>query len=209
MKTYPRVIDLLKNELNFTKSVNAIVKRTTLTHNTIGNYLEGRAEPTQSSLEKIGKAYGKSVAWLRGDEAPESALHSIPASNGMIPVVGKGQGGSSAFWEDAYPAGQGMNRIHRPHDVNDPKAFALEVSGDSMSPKFEEGDIVVVSPEAQIRNGDYVVVKTDRGEVMIKRIRIKDNLVILESVNPNHETRILDRKEIDFTYRVVWSKMRG
>lgn len=67
MKTFPRVMELLKNDLRRTGSVNAIVKKTGLTHNTVGNYLEGRAEPTQSSLEKIGKAYGRSPAWLRGD----------------------------------------------------------------------------------------------------------------------------------------------
>lgn len=66
-KTYPRVIELLQEQLRRTGSVNAIVKKTGITHNTIGNYLEGRTEPTQVSLEKIGKAYGKSVAWLRGD----------------------------------------------------------------------------------------------------------------------------------------------
>lgn len=67
MKTFQRVMDVLKEDLKRTGSVNAIVRRTQLTHNTVGNYLEGRAEPTQSSLKKIGRAYGKSVAWLRGD----------------------------------------------------------------------------------------------------------------------------------------------
>lgn len=67
MKTFPRVMELLQEQLRRTGSVNAIVKKTGLTHNTVGNYLEGRAEPTQSSLEKIGKAYGRSVSWLRGD----------------------------------------------------------------------------------------------------------------------------------------------
>lgn len=67
MKTFPRVVELLQSDLRRTKSVNAIVRKTRLTHNTVGNYLEGRAEPTQSSLKKIGAAYGKSIAWLRGD----------------------------------------------------------------------------------------------------------------------------------------------
>jgi transcriptional regulator with XRE-family HTH domain len=67
MKTFPRVKELLQEQLRRTGSVNAIVKKTGLTHNTVGNYLEGRAEPTQASLEKIGKAYGRSPAWLRGD----------------------------------------------------------------------------------------------------------------------------------------------
>lgn len=67
MATFPRVVELLKADLAAGLSVNRIVKKTGITHNAIGAYLEGRAEPTQSSLEKIGAAYGKSVSWLRGD----------------------------------------------------------------------------------------------------------------------------------------------
>lgn len=67
MKTYPRVMQLLKEKEEETGSVNAIVKRTGLTHNTITNYLAGRSEPNQKSLELISSAYGKPVSWLRGD----------------------------------------------------------------------------------------------------------------------------------------------
>jgi transcriptional regulator with XRE-family HTH domain len=81
MKTFPRVMELLKEQLRRTGSVNAIVKKTGLTHNTVGNYLEGRAEPTQASLEKLGKAYGRSPAWLRGDTdvntPPEGSIEVI------------------------------------------------------------------------------------------------------------------------------------
>lgn len=79
-KTFPHVQELLREELRRTGSVNAIVKKTGLTHNTVGNYLEGRAEPTQSSLEKIGKAFGKSVAWLRGDTNINVPPEEKPAS---------------------------------------------------------------------------------------------------------------------------------
>lgn len=67
MKTFQRVVDTLKADLAAGMSVNAIVKKTGITHNAIGAYLEGRSEPTQASLEKIAAAYGRSVAWLRGD----------------------------------------------------------------------------------------------------------------------------------------------
>jgi transcriptional regulator with XRE-family HTH domain len=90
-------------------SVNAIVKKTGITHNAIGAYLEGRSEPTQSSLEKISKAYGKSVAWLRGDvenDAPFMIngvpLEPMPGPSGLIPVVSQASAnGDGPLWEDA------------------------------------------------------------------------------------------------------------
>lgn len=66
-KTFPRVRELLQAEIQKAKSVNQIVKKTGLNHNTIGSYLEGRSEPTQHSLELISAAYHLPVAWLRGD----------------------------------------------------------------------------------------------------------------------------------------------
>lgn len=67
MKTFPRVYELLQKESRAGTSVNAIVRKTGITHNTIMAYLEGRAEPTQRSLEKLAKTYHVTVAWLRGD----------------------------------------------------------------------------------------------------------------------------------------------
>jgi len=59
MRTFPRVIELLQKELEKTGSVNRIVSRT------------GRSEPTQDSLEKIARAYGRRISWLRGDSDTE------------------------------------------------------------------------------------------------------------------------------------------
>ena len=35
--------------------------------------------------------------------------------------------------------------------------FALQIDGDSMSPKFLEGDVIVIDPNLEARPGDYVV----------------------------------------------------
>lgn len=67
MKTYPRVIELFKKDLRGGVTLRGLVRKTGLNSNTVANYLEGMTEPTQASLEKISCAYGKSVAWLRGD----------------------------------------------------------------------------------------------------------------------------------------------
>ena len=41
--------------------------------------------------------------------------------------------------------------------VLDDTAYALEITGDSMLPVYREGDIIIVSPKATVRNGDRVV----------------------------------------------------
>ena len=48
--------------------------------------------------------------------------------------------------------------------------MSLEISGDSMAPVYRDGDRIVVSPAADVRRGDRVVVKTRKGEVMAKQV---------------------------------------
>ena len=66
------------------------------------------------------------------------------------------QAGRDGFFDDAgYPTGTGWDAIDFPN-VGDPNAYALEISGDSMEPVYRDGDIIIVSPAANVRRGDRV-----------------------------------------------------
>lgn len=66
-KTPERVRQIIKEMVKELGSINRVVKKTGITHNTIGTWLEGRSEPETESLIKLSSACGKPVAWLRGD----------------------------------------------------------------------------------------------------------------------------------------------
>ena len=123
-----------------------------------------------------------------------------------IPLIGFVQAGVSGFFDDAgYRTGGAWDEIPFP-GLGDPYAYALEVTGDSMEPVFRDGDSIIVSPQANIRRGDRVVVKTKGGEVMVKvLLRQSARKLDLQSLNPNHEDRSLLIEEIDWMARVVWA----
>jgi phage repressor protein C with HTH and peptisase S24 domain len=63
-----------------------------------------------------------------------------------------------------------------------------------------------VSPDAGIRRGDRVIVKTTRGEVMAKQLaRRSARKVELTSLNSSHPDRILDAEEVQWMARIVWA----
>lgn len=75
-----------------------------------------------------------------------------------------------------------------------------------MLPLYRDGDVIVVSPTAQLRRGDRVVARTREGEVMVKVLhRQTPRQVELHSLNPEHANRILDLGEIDWMARIVWA----
>ncbi|MEG3618986.1 helix-turn-helix transcriptional regulator [Magnetovibrio sp. PR-2] len=158
--------------------------------------------PSTESIAKILKATGADLsqftAYIQNGETP------TPRN---VPLIGFAQAGAEGFFDDAgYPTGGGWDAVPIP-GTTDGHAYALEISGDSMDPVFRDGDIVIVSPEADIRRGDRVVVKTSGGEVMAKvLLRKTAQRIELGSFNPDHENREFALADIDWMARIIWAQ---
>jgi phage repressor protein C with HTH and peptisase S24 domain len=159
--------------------------------------------PTLESLSRVLAASGAPV-----DEFTDllSGRKGQPAKRKQIPLLGLAQAGMGGFFDDSgYPAGEGWEEVDVP-GVTDNTAYALEITGDSMMPIYREGDRIIVSPSANLRKGDRVVVKTTDGQVMAKIMqRQTAKTVELASFNLEHPTRTLDLKDVDWMARIVWA----
>ena len=133
-------------------------------------------------------------------------IDGITPSTQTVPLLGFAQAGAGGYFDDGgFPAGKGWDEVGLP-SVKDEHAYALEISGDSMKPAFRDGDIIVVSPGAQIRKGDRVVVKTTDGEVMVKELKRRTaKLLELSSLNPNHVDRTIVAADVEWIARIVWA----
>lgn len=161
------------------------------------------SKPRWPSTESLSKALG-AVGVGFEEFAAMAAGRAAPGR--VVPLIGFAQAGSSGFFDDAgFPAGAGWEAVNFP-GVEDENAYALEISGDSMAPVYRDGDRIVVSPNAQPRRGDRVVVKTADGEVMAKELRRRTAETLeLISLNPAYPDRTLRFDEIDWIARVVWA----
>ena len=72
--------------------------------------------------------------------------------------------------------------------------FALEVQGESMIDAMVfDGDIVIVQPTQQARNGEMVAIwLNDRDETTLKYFYLEKGKVRLQPANPNMEPIIID-----------------
>lgn len=123
-----------------------------------------------------------------------------------VPLIGFAQAGSGGYFDDGgFPVGKGWEEVGLP-SVNDEHAYALQIAGDSMKPAYRDGDVIVVSPGAQIRRGDRVVVKTRDGEVLVKELKRRTaKLLELQSLNPNHVDRTFPAADVEWIARIVWA----
>lgn len=200
-----RAIDLLAADHGMTPS--GLARRAGLDPTTFNKSKritrEGKARwPSTESVAKILEATGSSLdqftAHIGGGRRGKGVQR--------IPVVGYAEAGNRGFFDDAgYPVGSGWDEIVFP-DINDPHVFALEVSGNSMEPVYREGDVIVVSPAAQIRRGDRVVLKTREDEVMVKQlVRQTAHKIDLQSLNPRHADRSFNVEDVAWLARIVWA----
>ena len=88
----------------------------------------------------------------------------------------------------------------------DSEAYCLEITGDTMRPVYREGDIGIVSPEAAVRDGDKVIVKTTDGNV-VARILVSQGVrvVVLAPLDPMKPEYQVDRADIEWMARIVWA----
>ncbi|MEK9672386.1 MAG: helix-turn-helix transcriptional regulator [Rhodospirillaceae bacterium] len=155
-------------------------------------------ESIAKCLEATGASLGEWVSYV--DENENGGVYR------NVPLIDLAQAGDHGYFDDGgYPLGGGWDEIAFP-GVNDPNAFALEISGDSMAPVLRDGDRVVVSPQASVRRGDRVVVKTKAGEVLAKiLIRRTAKHIDLQSLNPALGDRSLELVDVDWMSRIVWA----
>lgn len=157
--------------------------------------------PTMESVSRLLQASGATV-----DEFAEllTGKKGQPPKMKQIPLLGFARAGKGGFFDDSgFPAGNGWDEIDVP-GVTDQNAYALEITGDSMMPIYREGDTIIVSPAATIRKGDRVVVRTADGQVMAKIMQRQTSKTLeLASFNPNHATKVMDMKDVDWIARIM------
>lgn len=120
-----------------------------------------------------------------------------------IPVVGHARlGDNGHFVELEYPVGHGDGYLDMPS--SDPNAYAIRCVGDSMAPRIEDGEYVIVEPNREVKNGDEVLVRATDGRVMVKKFLYeRDRRLHLVSVNSAHPPIVIDAEHVTVMHRVV------
>ena len=80
-----------------------------------------------------------------------------------------------------------------------PNGFWLTVSGNSMNRLFADGSLVLIDPDAEVRNGDVAVVFVNGDDATLKRVYFEGSSVRLhpESYDPEYLDRVIDASDPD------------
>ncbi|AVL75801.1 helix-turn-helix transcriptional regulator [Providencia rettgeri] len=156
---------------------------------------------SENTLVKIASALGVTVADLFTEDPvkPDEIEYIGEMPSGTVKVIGEAILGIDGA-VDMMEEHNGWLKIYS----DDKDAYGLKVKGDSMWPRIQSGEYVVVEPNTGVRSGDEVFVRTVDGHNMIKVFnKTRDGDYQFTSINNAHKPITLDPNQVDKMHYVA------
>lgn len=163
---------------------------------------------TRSYLSQVekGRPPGNALRtrfYLVEKSAPTRAGGNVTATYSLrnLPVLSWAQAGQATDFEEIP---QDWGEVV-PSDVADERAFAVRLRGDSMEPRFSDGDLAVLLPGIAATNGETVVANLKNQGLLCKimHVQLDKNLIKLSSYNPAYPPTEYHRDEFHWIYPVA------
>lgn len=153
----------------------------------------GNAKSTGSILE-LATALGVTAEELKKGIVSKFDNNVEPITKKLIPVLSWVQAGTMTSVEAIDP--NKINEWLPPLSADDPDGcFYLKVVGVSNSPKYEEGDYILVNPNYQVCDllpDDLIVVRNNTDATFKKLVIESDQRKYLQALNPNFHPNIIE-----------------
>ena len=212
---FSHMLKYLRNRANM--SMADLAKRIGVTPNYIGNVeKEYSSPPTMERCELIAKALNLSAVEtnLLIDAAMEGRISgnefewiTSKQKTSKVPVISWVHANNFSDAIDNFPVGISENYVETFTKGNN--IFALLVKNACMIPEFIDGDIIIINPNIEAHNGDYVVVRDSKNdEATFKQFIKKGKNITLHPLNPKSKDIVLDHDERYSVIGVVVEKIK-
>lgn len=151
---------------------------------------------------KLEEATGKPHGWMdephspagTGKETTRAAPNAEfgPQVHGLYPLISWVQAGDWMEISGSFDFDDAEDLLPCPIRCSK-DTFVLRVRGESMEPKFSDGDLIFVDPQAATGNGKFVVVRlVDTNEAVFKQLILEGGRQYLKALNPDWPNRIIE-----------------
>jgi phage repressor protein C with HTH and peptisase S24 domain len=194
-------------------SMAELHRRSGIPYDSINKYLRGEVDqPRGDTIERLARAIERDPIWLREglDRSPSNAKIGDRIGSPelwRIPLYGSAVGGVDG---EFVLNGNKLDDILAPPSLNGTMgAYAVTVAGESMEPRYEDGETLYVDPHHRVGRGDYCVVQVQFEEhepplAYIKRfVRRNAEEIVLEQFNPPKELRFPNKNVVSVHYVVM------
>ncbi len=155
---------------------------------------QGKQNPSYDKLSKIAKYFNVPIDYFTNDKRPTEPNADMSGKDTYYrPIYASVSAGFGALG-DNIAVGLMPLYISNPADVED--TICVKVSGDSMYPKIEDGDTIVVRKQDTLQDGEIGVIRFG-DEFFVKRVEFEKNALRLISINPEYAPRLIEGSDLD------------
>lgn len=146
--------------------------------------------PRMGTIQKMAEYFHIN----KSDIIEDKGEGPIPKSEiTMLPVVGRVAAGTGCpaqeYISGYYPASASTLSAGGTY-------FYLQVTGDSMTPKIDDGDLVLVRQQTSVDSGSLAVVVIDDQDGVVKKVYYGPDYIELHSFNPYYPVRRFDGPDV-------------
>jgi SOS-response transcriptional repressor LexA len=181
-----------------------LAKLTGFSLSAIGNWESGQNAPSPNKLGLLAQKLGVSIDYLLGHEAEKRSVgqtsslgnRQVKVEIRQVPIVAWAQAGDLVAYTDLDESWHEFTAT----TCRDENCFAVTIEGDSMEPKYSAGDIAILMPNVEPRNGCLVVCKLKNEGVFFKLFHQsgEGKVFRLSSYNPVYP--VMECKKDDFVW---------
>lgn len=165
---------------------------------TISKWEQDKAIPDIQTLVQLASFFNVSVDYLMGREQKvDNNVRGMKMERSVIkvPVYGTIPAGVPIeMIEDSYIEDE--EEIPSDWLKGGNTYFCLKVKGESMMPKFEDGDTLILKQQDDCESGDYCAVSINHSECTFKKVIKRLDGITLQPLNPDFAPMVYSNKEI-------------
>lgn len=166
----------------------------------VQQWISGETSPRHKRLVKLAELLSVSVAWLltgvndKQEANNDFNINETPRVRGYLPIMNSFPVGD---WKKAianYQPIRGEIMVAVTVPINR-YTFAFRVSGDAMENEFTDGDIIIVEPDLEPINKDYIMAKAGNDETF-RQLWKESGEWLLKPLNDRYLNKLLGDNEI-------------
>ena len=170
-----------------------IASRLKVSTATASDWFNGKKYPRPEKMQKIADIFGVKVSDLQKDTHEPSNLVLLDQSKvRMLPTYESVSAGFGALASSQIVT---YTPVFIQCDAEAVDSLCINVKGNSMYPKIEDGDLVVVRKQSSVDNGQIAVVLIDGDEGLVKKVYYGNGWIELVSINPEYAPKRFEGSE--------------
>lgn len=150
---------------------------------------QGKVDLPETKIKIFADALGTTPAYLMGwieeDASKETNALRIPVLGNVAAGIPISAVEDILDYEEVPISWQNQGEF-----------FALRIKGDSMEPRMESGDVVIVKQQSDANSGDTVIALVNGDDATCKRLEKTDNGIMLVSTNTKYPPMFYSKEDI-------------